>query len=138
MTGKVVIDTMNPLKVDSDFQHSHDTAFMATSSTSEELQRRVPGAREVKAFSTLPSDLLDGNRWSVGDPIPQVFVAGDDADAKKVVFRLAEDAGFTALDTGPLSAALSIEQLGILRHHVADHHFSGDLTRPAPAVLVTP
>ncbi|MEK8174459.1 NAD(P)-binding domain-containing protein [Streptomyces sp. M19] len=41
MDGKVVIDTMNPLQVSSDFEHTYDQTFMARSSTSEELQRRL-------------------------------------------------------------------------------------------------
>jgi predicted dinucleotide-binding enzyme len=138
LTGKVVIDTMNPLQVSIDFEHSHDTAFMARSSTSEELQRRVPDARVVKAFNTMASDLLDTNRWGTTQPKPPVFIAADDAPAKAVVTQLAEDAGFTAIDTGPLAAARSIEQLGVLIHHVAENHFGGDLGRLAPAVLIAP
>jgi 8-hydroxy-5-deazaflavin:NADPH oxidoreductase len=138
LTEKVVIDTMNPLQVSSDFEHSHDKAFMARSSTSEELQRRRPDARVVKAFSTMPSDLLDKNRWASSQAIPPVFIAADDPSAKAVVATLAKDAGFTALDTGPLAAARSIEQLGILLHHVGENHFGGNLGRLAPAILSAP
>jgi predicted dinucleotide-binding enzyme len=138
LAGKVVIDTINPLQVSSDFEHSHDEAFMARSSTSEELQRRRPDARVVKAFSTLPSDLLDKNRWASSQSIPPVFLASDDPVAKAKVAKLAEDAGFTALDTGPLGAARSIEQLGVLLHHVGENHFGGDLGRLAPAILAAP
>jgi predicted dinucleotide-binding enzyme len=138
LAGKVVIDTMNPLQVNSDFQHSHDKAFMARSSTSEELQRRRPDALVVKAFSTVASDLLDQSRWDTTQLAPPVFIAGDDPSAKAIVTSLAKDAGFTTLDTGPLVAARSIEQLGILMHHVAENHFGGDLSRLAPAVLVAP
>ena len=138
LTGKVVIDTMNPLQVSSDFEHSHDTAFMARFSTSEELQRRIPDARVVKAFNTMASDLLNASRWGTKQPKPPVFIAADDAPAKAVVAQLSEDAGFTAIDTGPLAAARSIEQLGVLMHHVAENNFAGDLGRLAPAVLVAP
>jgi predicted dinucleotide-binding enzyme len=67
---------------------------------------------------------------------PPVFLAGHDPLAKAKVARLAEDAGFAALDTGPLVAARSIEQLGVVLHHVGENRFGGDLSRLAPAILV--
>src|SRR5688572_29752589 len=42
LDGKVVIETMNPLGVTADFVHFHDLEFMRDSSTSEDLQRRLP------------------------------------------------------------------------------------------------
>ncbi|MCP2267114.1 NADPH-dependent F420 reductase [Promicromonospora thailandica] len=136
LAGKVVIDTMNPLQVSGDFEHSYDAAFMARTSTSEELQRRLPAARVVKAFNTVPSTLLDARRWPAPEPAPPVLLAGDDASAKAQVRTLAGDAGFTALDAGPLTSARNIEQLNVLVHLLADHQFEGALDRLAPAVLV--
>ena len=136
LSGKVVIETMNPLQVSADFEHSHDKAFMAQSSTTEELQRRLPDARVVKAFNTMPSDLLDKRRWAGAPATPPVFLAGADAAAKKTVAQLAEDAGFPAIDAGPLIAARSIEQLGVLMHYVGENQFGGDIGRIAPAVLM--
>ncbi|MDG4667444.1 NAD(P)-binding domain-containing protein [Mycobacterium sp. 236(2023)] len=138
LAGKVVIDTMNPLQVGGGFEHSHDKAFMAQSSTTEELQRRCPAASVVKAFNTMASDLLNQNRWRETQSRPPVFLAGDDPVAKATVTELAKDAGFEAVDTGPSTSARSIEQLGILMHLIADSTFDGDLTRLAPAVLVAP
>ncbi|MGV9796749.1 NADPH-dependent F420 reductase [Mycobacterium sp. NPDC003449] len=138
LSGKVVIETMNPLQVSADFEHSHDKAFMAQSSTTEELQRRLPDARVVKAFNTMPSDLLDNRRWAGSPATPSVFIAGANAAAKKTVAQLAEDAGFPAIDAGPLVAARSIEQLGLLTHYIGDNHFGGDLGRFAPAILTVP
>ncbi|WP_033325959.1 NADPH-dependent F420 reductase [Promicromonospora sukumoe] len=134
--GKVVIDTMNPLRVSGDFEHSYDAAFMETSSTSEELQRRLPGARVVKAFNTMPSTVLDARRWPAPESTPPVFLAGDDSLAKAQVRTLAQDAGFTALDAGPLTSARNIEQLNVLVHLLAEHQFDGALDRIAPAVAV--
>lgn len=138
LAGKVVIDTMNPVQVSSEFEHSHDRAFMARSSTTEELQRRLPKALVVKGFNTMASDLLDHNRWDTKQLRPPVFIAGDDGSAKATVTSLAKDAGFEAMDTGPSRAARNIEQLGLLMHLVAQHNFGGDLARLAPAVLVAP
>ncbi|MDX6364846.1 MAG: 8-hydroxy-5-deazaflavin:NADPH oxidoreductase [Streptomyces sp.] len=69
----------------------------------------------------MPSDLLDENRWASAQATPPVFLAGHDPLAKAKVARLAEDAGFAALDTGPLVAARSIEQLGVVLHHVGEN-----------------
>jgi predicted dinucleotide-binding enzyme len=59
LDGKVVIETMNPLGVTAGFVHFHDRDFMRDGSTAEDLQRRLPKARIVKAFSTLPAPVLD-------------------------------------------------------------------------------
>ncbi|WP_326641684.1 NAD(P)-binding domain-containing protein [Nonomuraea fuscirosea] len=135
--GKIIIDTMNPLQVSSDFEHFYDAAFMARSSTSEELQRRFPRARVVKAFNTIPSNLLDEPlRWFAPGSLPAVFLAGDDTSAKVQVRTLAQDAGFTALDAGPLTSARNIEQLNVLVHLLADNQFEGASDRIAPAVAV--
>ncbi len=135
--GKVVIDTMNPLRVSSDFEHSYDAAFMARSSTSEELQRQLPDARVVKAFNTMASNLLAAPQRSFASgTLPSVLLAGDDPTAKDQVRTLAADAGFTALDAGPLTSARNIEQLNVLVHLLADHQFAGALDRIAPTVTV--
>jgi hypothetical protein len=135
LAGKIVIDTMNPLKVNDRFEHYHDLEFMQSSSTAEELQKQLPKARIVKAFSTLPATVLDASQWSDNPVAPAIFVAGDDPSAKEVVFQLVEDAGFQPLDAGGLSHARSIEQLGILLHHVGTHQFGGRYDRLAPTFL---
>jgi len=137
LDGKVVIDTMNPLKVNERFEHSHDTELMARSSTSEELQRRLPKARVVKAFSTLPSQVLDASQWSQNPVAPSIFVAGDEQPAKEIVFQLVRDAGFEHFDVGPLVGARSIEQLGVLLHLVGTHQFKGEYARLAPTFLLS-
>lgn len=138
MADKIVIDTMNPLEVSGDFEHSHDKLFMERSSTSEELRRRRPDARVVKAFNTMPSDLLDRRRWPDPQAAPPIFLAGDDSSAKAKVAQLARDAGFAAVDAGPLAAARSIEQLGVLMHYVGENQFGGDFTRLAPSIALAP
>jgi predicted dinucleotide-binding enzyme len=43
-----------------------------------------------------------------------VFVAGDDADAKRTTVELATSIGFDAVDAGPLANARHLEPLGYL------------------------
>lgn len=120
LEGKIVIDTMNPLKVNEAFEHFHDLDFMQSSSTSEELQRRLPSAKVVKAFSTIPAHLLDKGAWKDSQMLPAVFFAGDDTEAKQVVAQLIQDAGFPSIDAGSLLNARLLESMGILLHHIAE------------------
>ena len=135
LAGKIVIDTMNPVNVNEQFDHYHDLEFMQSSSTSEELQKRLPNARVVKAFSTFPAPVLDASQWSNNPVKPHILIASDDSSAKEVVFQLVHDASFQPLDVGSLSNARSIEQLGVLLHHVGTHHFNGNYERLAPTFL---
>jgi hypothetical protein len=43
-----------------------------------------------------------------------MFIAGDDADAKAVASRLAEDLGFEPIDSGGLKVARFLEPLALL------------------------
>jgi hypothetical protein len=79
--------------------------------------------------------LLDASHWSSNPVTPAIFVASDDPSAKEVVFQLVRDAGFQPFDVGPLSNARSIEQLGVLLHHVGTHQFDGNYESLAPTLL---
>jgi hypothetical protein len=82
---------------------------MQSSSTSEELQRRVPSAKVVKAFSTIPAHLLDKDAWKDSQMLPAVFFASDNTEAKQVVAQLIQDAGFPSIDAGSLLNARLLE-----------------------------
>jgi predicted dinucleotide-binding enzyme len=98
LRGKIVIDAMNPYTLDG------GVTDLGDSTSSEETLKRLPGARLVKAFNTIwYQHLATLGRTDL--PLEQrhaVFVAGDDAEAKAVVSRLIEDAGFAPVDTGGL------------------------------------
>ncbi|WP_316777991.1 NADPH-dependent F420 reductase [Pedobacter antarcticus] len=124
--GKIVIETMNPLGVTEEFVHYHDMGFMKNSSTTEFLQSRLPKAKVFKAFNVLPAPTLEPAAWADNEVKPNIFYAGDDAEAGKITRGLIEDAGFTPLNTGGIKSARAIEQLGVLVHHVANHEYDGD------------
>lgn len=126
LDGKVVIETMNPLGVTADFVHFHDLEFMRDSSTSEDLQRRLPKARIVKAFNLMAAPVLEAAAWSGSPAQPSIFYVSDDAAAGKVTRDLIADAGFKPVNAGPLEGARQLEQVGVLLHHIADHEFAGD------------
>jgi hypothetical protein len=104
--GKTLVDATNALGSDMQW------AIGFTTSGAEELQKKVPKARVVKAFNTVFAQHMDTGR--LGDQQLTAFVAGNDADAKNDVLELARNIGFDAIDAGPLSNARLLEPLGYL------------------------
>jgi hypothetical protein len=86
-----------------------------TSSGAEELAGRVPEARVVAAFNTVPSEVLFGvfaarrNR-----PRPSLVYYGDDLVAIRVAGRLIQDVGFDPVDADPLRIARYAEPFALL------------------------
>jgi predicted dinucleotide-binding enzyme len=104
--GKTLIDVTNAL----DANMSLAVGF--STSGAEELQKKVPQARVVKAFNTQFAQQMDSGR--LGDQSLTVFVAADDAAAKSDVTELAAAIGFDVVDAGPLANARLLEPLGYL------------------------
>ena len=105
LKGKVVIDVTNALNPDMTL------AVGLTTSGAEELQKKVPGARVVKAFNTVFAVHMDSGKVK-GEQLT-VFAAGDDAEAKATALELARGIGFDAVDAGPLSSARQLEPLAL-------------------------
>ena len=108
LAGKVVVDIANPLNSTYD-----SLATTPDSSSAEDLAKAIAsGAKVVKAFNTTyAGTLLSGS--VAGQPL-DVFIAGDDADAKAKVAQIVTDGGMRAVDTGPLSRARQIEGMQLL------------------------
>ncbi|RFU81404.1 hypothetical protein TARUN_810 [Trichoderma arundinaceum] len=126
LAGKIVIDTMNPLNVDENFNHYHDMEYMQRTSTAEEVQRAFPEAIVFKAFNTLPAVLLDASKWASGHVPPVIFIGGN-STSTDTARKLIEDAGFRPQFAGyKLKDSGLLERLGILSHRVAENEFHGD------------
>ena len=108
LAGKIVVDIANPLNSTYD-----GLATAPDSSSAEDLAKAVAaGAKVVKAFNTtFAGTLLAGS--VAGQPL-DVFIAGDDADAKSKVSQLVTDGGMRAIDAGPLHRARQIEAMQLL------------------------
>jgi NADPH-dependent F420 reductase len=108
LAGKVVVDIANPLNETFD-----GLATAPGTSAAEGLAESAPsGARVVKAFNTTFSGtLVEGE--VAGQPL-DVFIAGDDDEAKETVAQLVSDGGLRAIDVGPLERARQLEGLGFL------------------------
>lgn len=107
LSGKILVDISNPVNATFD-----DLATPTGSSAAEELAKLAPGARVVKAFNTTYAGLLAQGHVG-GEPL-DVFIAGDDAEAKATLKGLVEAGGMRVFDTGPLRRARQLEGLGLL------------------------
>jgi len=109
LAGKVVVDIANPLNSTYD-----GLATAPDSSSAEDLARAIAsGAKVVKAFNTTFAGTLVAGKVS-GQPL-DVFIAGDDAEAKDKVAQLVRDGGMRPIDTGPLHRARQIEAMQLLQ-----------------------
>jgi len=108
LAGKVVVDIANPLNETYD-----GLATAPDSSSAEDLAKAIAnGAKVVKAFNTTYAGTLLAGQVA-GQPL-DVFIAGDDADAKARVAQIVTDGGMRPVDAGPLSRARQIEGMQLL------------------------
>jgi predicted dinucleotide-binding enzyme len=93
-----------------------DTALVIghTSSGAEELAKKLPYARVVSAFNTVPSEVLFGVFESRRRTRPSLVYCGDDVGAKQVAAELIRDARFDPVDAGPLETARYTEPFALL------------------------
>lgn len=110
LSGKVIVTCSLPMNAD-------DTGLVIahTSSGAEELAKKVPQARVVSAFGTVPSEVLfdvfEARRKATR---PSLVYCGDDAKSKKIAVALIRDAGFDPVDAGPLRIARYTEPFTLL------------------------
>jgi predicted dinucleotide-binding enzyme len=103
LDGKIVIDTTNQFG-------PQGVEQLPEGLTAAQLnQRRMPGARLVKAFNTLTAGFQAEAAGRTGPDRVVMFMCGDDPGAKDVVARLIDDAGFTPVDLGGLGDATPME-----------------------------
>jgi NADPH-dependent F420 reductase len=107
LDGKVVVDITNPVNETFD-----GLVTPPDGSAAQELAGIASGARVVKAFNTTFANTL--RRGEVAGQALDVFLAGDDEDAKRTVATLAEDGGLRPVDAGPLQRARELEAAGLL------------------------
>jgi predicted dinucleotide-binding enzyme len=119
LAGRVVLSCSLPMNAD-------DSVLLVahTSSGAEMLAKKIPRARVVSAFNTVPSEVLSGVFESRRrTPRPSLVYCGDDRKAKEAAAALIRDAGFEPLDAGPLRSARFTEPFALLVAHLA---YEGD------------
>ena len=108
LEGKIVIDTNNyyPQR-DGHIPELDDES----TTTAELLQRHLPRSKVVKAFNHIYAATLTTAGQPAGTPNRQALaIAGNDADAKRVVAQLIDQFGFDVVDVGPLSESWRIQR----------------------------
>ncbi|HZZ52419.1 MAG TPA: NAD(P)-binding domain-containing protein [Pseudonocardia sp.] len=108
LAGKVIVDITNP------FDPAH-TALLTPRDSSAAQQiaaAAAEGAPVVKAFNTLFADVVATGETQ-GHPV-DVFIAGDDVEAKAAVSAFVTSLGLRPLDTGDLAFAHWLEGAGLL------------------------
>ena len=112
LAGKVVVDITNPLNVET----FDGLVTPPDSSAAQEIAKSAPAdTRVVKAFNTTFAGTLVAGQ--VKDQPLDVFIAGDDTDAKAALAGVVEAGGLRAIDAGPLANAHYLEGIGFL--HIA-------------------
>lgn len=103
---KVVIDATNPL----DFSTGAPRLSVGhTDSLGEQVQRWLPNARVVKAFNTVGNPLFFKPQLPGGPP--DMFIGGNDSDAKKVVSQVCDAFGWGVIDLGGIDASRLLEPM---------------------------
>ncbi|MBI3539324.1 MAG: NAD(P)-binding domain-containing protein, partial [Candidatus Eisenbacteria bacterium] len=110
LAGKVVIDATNPLQFGATGTPTLALGF--GDSAGEQVQRWLPRANVVKAFNTVGNAHMVKPEFPGGPP--DLFIAGDDPDAKKTVTELAQALGWRVIDLGGIETARYIEPLAMV------------------------
>jgi predicted dinucleotide-binding enzyme len=110
LAGKVLVTCSLPMN-----DGNTELVVAHTSSGAEELAKRIPKARVVSAFNTVPSEVLFGvyearRRASR----PSLVYCGDDRRGKELAAELVRDVGFDPVDAGPLRIARYTEPFALL------------------------
>ena len=110
LSGKLVIDPSNPL----DFSSDVPTFAVGQSDSAGELvQRLLPQSLVVKAFNTVTATHMVHPH--LPDGTPDMFIAGNDDQAKARVVELLKSFGWRdPIDAGPITASRLLEALAML------------------------
>jgi 8-hydroxy-5-deazaflavin:NADPH oxidoreductase len=122
LAGKVIVDISNPFNSAAD-----GLAIPGDTSIAQEVAKAAPAsAGVVKAFNTIFGHVLEKGR-------PDVFIAGDNAQAKAGVEAFIESLELRPLDVGGLEMAHWLEGTGLVvvglaRHGVGNWDFALGVT----------
>lgn len=105
--GKLVIDTTNPLDFSAGFPPT--LAVTGNDSGGERLQRLLPDARVVKAFNTIGNAHMFRPDFPGGPP--DMFICGNDADAKQAAAAIVTEFGHGVVDAGGIESSRYLEAM---------------------------
>jgi len=112
LTGKIVIDTTNPLEdappVDGILQFTTGP----NQSLGEKVQILLPNSHVVKAFNSVGSGLMVNPKFEQGKPT--MFLCGNNPAAKSQVSEICVQFGWEPFDCGDIAASRALEPLCML------------------------
>ena len=110
LTGKVVIDAINPLV----FEPGKGPALAIghTDSAGEQVQRWLPAAHVVKAFNIVGHAHMFKPDFPCGPP--DMFICGNDRAAKQTVTEILKDFGWPTIDIGGIEGSRLLEPMCVL------------------------
>jgi predicted dinucleotide-binding enzyme len=110
LSGKVIVTCSLPMNDD-----NTELVIGHASSGAEALAKKVPKARIVSAFNTVPSEVLFGvfeaRRKAKR---PSLVYCGDEAGSKGIAAELIREVGFEPVDAGSLRIARYTEPFALL------------------------
>jgi 8-hydroxy-5-deazaflavin:NADPH oxidoreductase len=110
LSGKVIVSCSLPMNAD-----NTELVIAHTSSGAEALAKKIPKARVVCAFNTVPSEVLFGVFEARRKARrPSLVYCGDDSRSKRIAAELIRAVGFDPADAGPLRIARYTEPFALL------------------------
>ena len=110
LAGKVVIDATNPLKIIKGTPPA--LTHGNTDSGGEQVQRWLPQSKIVKAFNIIGNALMVNPKLPGGPP--DMFICGNDEEAKKTVTEILTAFGWSTIDIGGIEGSRLLEPMCIL------------------------
>lgn len=110
LAGKVVMDATNPLVFTPNAPPS--LALGHTDSGGEQVQRWLAGARVVKVYNTVGHAHMVKPDFPGGPP--DMFLCGNDNEAKTIVAGFCESFGWHPIDVGGIEGARILEPMCVL------------------------
>ena len=112
LAGKTVIDATNPIADAAPVNGVLSLITDSKESLMERLQREFSAAHFVKAFNSVGAACMVNPEFKGGKPT--MFIAGNDAAAKKATTAILSEFGWETEDMGGAEAARAIEPLCVL------------------------
>jgi len=110
LAGKVIVSCSLPMNA-----ANTELVLAHTSSGAEALAKKVPKARVVSAFNTVPSEVLVGVFGARRKAArPSLVYCGDESRSKGIAADLIRGVGFDPVDAGPLRIARYTEPFALL------------------------
>ena len=112
LSGKVLMDTTNPLAEQPPLNGVLIESIGSNDSLGERIQAKIPNAHVVKAFNTVGNALMVHPKFSEGTPT--MFYCGNNGEAKETVAEIIRQFGWLPYDCGSITSSRALEPLCLL------------------------